>query len=565
MRSEMPEGSLILTRATPPEQIQIGDDVTYVRKDLKTVTHRVIEIHENYRNSGVRGFRTKGIDNPNPDEQIVHAENVLGVVVCHLPGAGMALEYIQQNPLLLIGLSAGLLLLVSLLSALYRQWKSSREKQKADFKPQKPRKKSRGVTPARFWRCVFLVACALLLLCPPVARTLAWTDTEQHKTNAIIWTSEPNNAIEMIQITGEKTWDLQALSPGQIPAEVMPESITVLLKSQTKTVAHQIVRADEAGRWQYQFTVPKYESDGTTEIAYTVDEMEVAGFVTVTNGYHLINRYIGAVTAELPMVKKQIQGDTPSQDETFVFRLTGSPGAPMPEEGQNRIAITGAGEAAFGRIAYEKKGVYTYTITEEKKNTPGYTYDDTVYTVRVVIDELDGVLYVKSKECQTQNDAAPCETLLFTNRYTAQAGETVTISGQKIWRHGTNKAENQPAFVVVRLYANGTETMRFMLDESTQWRYQYTLPKFDASGKEIRYTVDEDPVSGYEKQINGFTLINTFEESEKPPQPSTNNPSTGEQSGLGIVVTLCSISFLVLLLLLLIKKTGKRDRAPLDE
>lgn len=552
MRSEMPEGSLIITRYMSPEEIQIGDDVTYLRKDLKTVTHRVIEIHENYMDSGVRGFRTKGIDNPKPDDRIVHAENVLGVVVFHFAGAGMVLEYVRQNPLLLVGFTAGVLLLISLLSALYKQWKNSWEKREADFKLQNKRN---SISLPRFCRIAFLFSCVLFLLCSSVTPTFAWTDTEQHKTNGILWPSEADNTIKMIQISGEKTWDFPALPPGQAPETVLPEIITVLLKNQTKTVAQQTVQADASGRWRYQFTVPKYEPDGTTLISYTIDEVKVPGFITVTNGYHLINRYTGAVTMELPVIKKQIQGDSPPQDEIFGFRLTGSPGAPMPEGG-DKITITGAGEAAFGKISYEKRGVYTYTVAEESKNTPGYTYDDAVYTVRVVIDELDGVLYVQSKECQKQNDGKSYETMVFTNLYQAQAEETVTVSGQKIWRYGTNKAENQPAFVVVRLYANGEEIMSFMLEESTQWQYQYTLPKFDESGKEIRYTVDEDPVPGYEKQINGFTLINTFEEAGAT-KPSAANPSTGDHSGQAAAVSLFLLSGAACALLYL--KSRKSD------
>ena len=112
MRSEIPEGSLIITKYTDPNQIEIGDDITYLREDLSTVTHRVVEIYENYNNSGVRGFRTKGIDNPMADTNIIHPNNILGVVVFHVAGVGSFFVYVQQNPLLIVLIGVILIALV---------------------------------------------------------------------------------------------------------------------------------------------------------------------------------------------------------------------------------------------------------------------------------------------------------------------------------------------------------------------------------------------------------------------------------------------------------------------
>jgi len=112
MRSEIPEGSLIITKYTDPNQIQVGDDITYLREDLSTVTHRVVEIYENYNNSGVRGFRTKGIDNPMADTNIIHPNNILGVVVFHVAGVGSFFVYVQQNPLLIVLIGVILIALV---------------------------------------------------------------------------------------------------------------------------------------------------------------------------------------------------------------------------------------------------------------------------------------------------------------------------------------------------------------------------------------------------------------------------------------------------------------------
>lgn len=84
MESEIPKGSLVVTKKVDQKTIQVGDDITFLRKDETTVTHRVIAIYEDYQGSGMCGFQTKGVDNSMPDEEIVLATNVIGVVIGHV-------------------------------------------------------------------------------------------------------------------------------------------------------------------------------------------------------------------------------------------------------------------------------------------------------------------------------------------------------------------------------------------------------------------------------------------------------------------------------------------------
>lgn len=130
MRSEIPEGSLVITKYTIPDQIKVGDDITYLREDFSTITHRVIEIHENYNDSGVRGFRTKGIDNPMADTKIVHPDNILGVVVFHVPVTGAFFDYVKQKPLLIVLTGVILIALVYTIGYLRRNRKKRPKKEK---------------------------------------------------------------------------------------------------------------------------------------------------------------------------------------------------------------------------------------------------------------------------------------------------------------------------------------------------------------------------------------------------------------------------------------------------
>ena len=88
MQSELPKGSLVLVKSTPGPELQVGDDITFLRDATTVVTHRIVDIVEDYEGSGGRGFQTQGIENPLPDEGLVHEVNVIGKVVWHVPKLG---------------------------------------------------------------------------------------------------------------------------------------------------------------------------------------------------------------------------------------------------------------------------------------------------------------------------------------------------------------------------------------------------------------------------------------------------------------------------------------------
>jgi len=118
MQREIPKGALVITKHIDPEEIRLGDDITFFKDETTTVTHRVIEIYEDYQETGQPGFRTKGIENPGPDNDIVSAPNVIGVVQFIMPGAGAALAYIKSN-FWLVSIICVLLLLLSVCIKVY--------------------------------------------------------------------------------------------------------------------------------------------------------------------------------------------------------------------------------------------------------------------------------------------------------------------------------------------------------------------------------------------------------------------------------------------------------------
>ena len=87
MRPAMPPGSLVVTREAKPEELRIGEAITYqIRSgEPAVVTHRIIA-----RTSSSDGvtFTTQGDASPSADEEQVRPEQIRGVVWYALPLVG---------------------------------------------------------------------------------------------------------------------------------------------------------------------------------------------------------------------------------------------------------------------------------------------------------------------------------------------------------------------------------------------------------------------------------------------------------------------------------------------
>lgn len=97
MQDEIPKGSFILVKNVDPQNLTVGDTITYMRDRNTSVTHKIVDIRENYNKSGALGFQTKGVNNANPDSDIVYEANVVGKVIFVLPGLGTAMTYLGTN------------------------------------------------------------------------------------------------------------------------------------------------------------------------------------------------------------------------------------------------------------------------------------------------------------------------------------------------------------------------------------------------------------------------------------------------------------------------------------
>ena len=97
MQDEIPKGSLIVVKETDPQSLNIGDTVTYMRDINTAVTHKIIGIQENGDGCGKRGFSTMGVNNAQPDPEVVCADKIIGAVRFSVPVLGFAFAFAADN------------------------------------------------------------------------------------------------------------------------------------------------------------------------------------------------------------------------------------------------------------------------------------------------------------------------------------------------------------------------------------------------------------------------------------------------------------------------------------
>lgn len=131
--------------------------------------------------------------------------------------------------------------------------------------------------------------------------------------------------------------------------------------------------------------------------------------------------------------------------------------------------------------------------------------------------------------------------------------------------------------VTVNLYADGKKVDSQKLSKDNDWQYTFkNLEKFK-DGNEIKYTVDEENLDGYTKEIsgdaaNGYVITNTKDtpptpdKPDKPDKPKVNNPKnptsntnvqspqTGNSTHIGLWIGLMLISAFALVLSMIFRR-----------
>lgn len=196
---------------------------------------------------------------------------------------------------------------------------------------------------------------------------------------------------------------------------------------------YQVAPENTTGRGEYDNTVyyltVTYEHPNgdmsKTKVTAAVHEGTPEGSKVAECNF--ANTYANLPAGEIdPPVTKKIEGDKPAKKSTFDFVLESIDGAPLPEgakDGKLTTSIEGEGSIELGKIDYTKAGTYEYRCYEIDKGEDGYTYDKTVYTMRVAVTE--GTKDFKVERAIVDKNGKEHDSLTFVNTYKAPAKPVV--------------------------------------------------------------------------------------------------------------------------------------------
>ena len=278
-----------------------------------------------------------------------------------------------------------------------------------------------------------------------------------------------------ISVKGYKYWEDDSNRDG-----ARPQSITLnlyadgdLIKTMDITAENAI---DEAGNvWAYEFKdLPRY-IDGHL-VHYSVSEVAVPNYTLRVEGFDLHNTYTPGKTF---MTVIKLWNDDRNRDgirpDNIIVRLY----ANGTEINRKSISAASGWFAVFeGLNMMDGQQNVTYTITEDAVQD---------YETSITGDQKAG--YV------------------ITNTHTSERTE---VPVTKIWDDNDNAAKMRPTGITVNLLVEGRVVDTRILTEADGWKTTFTdLPKY-SNGKEVVYTISENPVAGYSSSINGYTITNTL-------------------------------------------------------
>ena len=272
---------------------------------------------------------------------------------------------------------------------------------------------------------------------------------------------------ETVKISGQKKWDDVENQDGKRPASVKVK----ILNGDTVVDEQNVTSAND---WKYESkALPKYASG--QEITYTVSEEAVPGYTSKVDGYNITNSYTPETTT-VSGSKTWEDGD--NQDGKRPASITVN----LLADGQ-KVNTQTVGEAEGWSYNFTGLPVYkdgqriTYTVTEEA--VPGYSTNLNGYNI--------------------------------TNSYTPEKTE---ITASKTWNDSDNQDGKRPTKISIKLMKTvggvKTEVASKEVTAADQWQTKFeNLPVYE-NGQKIDYSIEEDDVAGYTKEIKDFTVTNSY-------------------------------------------------------
>ncbi len=293
--------------------------------------------------------------------------------------------------------------------------------------------------------------------------------TYDNESFIIINTHEP----EKIEVSGSKTWNdnnnQDALRPDEITINLFADGE----KIDTKQVT-------EKHEWKWTFTdLPKYKEG--TEIVYTITEDEVEGYTSQVEGYNVINTH---EPEKIEVSGTKTWEDNNNQDGIRPEKIT--------------INLLANGEKIDSKeITENEEWKWTFIDLPKYKEGTEIVYSITEDEVTGYMGKIDGYNVINIHE-----------------------PEKTEVSGSKTWEDNNNQDKIRPEKITINLLANGEKILSKEVTEKEGWKWKFEeLDKYK-DGKEIKYTITEEKVEGYESKVEGYNVINTHKHVEEKPKPT---------------------------------------------
>lgn len=271
------------------------------------------------------------------------------------------------------------------------------------------------------------------------------------------------------EVSGSKTWDDKEDQDGK-----RPDSITIRLYANGEQVDNVTVTAENDWKWSFK-NLPEYENG--SKITYTITEDTVPGYTTNVDGFNVTNSY------------------TPGKTSVTVTKAWNDAG---DQDGLRPAEIT------VKLLADGKDTGKTLTLSKENRWMGIFSGLDEYAGGEKIVYSIEEVS-VKGYDSVITGDASAG--FVITNSHTPVE---IDLSGSKTWDDADDQDGKRPDSITIRLYADGKQVDAVTVTAEEGWKWNFTnLPKYE-NGSEIRYTITEDMVLGYQSEVDGMDVTNHY-------------------------------------------------------
>ena len=288
--------------------------------------------------------------------------------------------------------------------------------------------------------------------------------------------------VETINKTVEKIWHDNNDQDG-----IRPTSVSVQLYA-NETPEGTPVTLSKSNNWRYTFENLDKNANGKP-IDYTVEEVSnIEGYtseVTTTSSgnFQIINTH---TTEKIAKTAVKEWDDNNNQDGIRPTSI--------------EVELYANGKATGKKETLNAENNWRHTFSDLERNENGEA-------IEYSIVETTSVPGYTSSYGEDGTDL-----MTIVNAHTP---ETTEINVEKKWDDKNNQDGVRPDQITITLYANGESKSTRVITAEDNWKTSFTnLPKYD-SGKEIEYTVTENPIEGYTLSSNvtsdnTITLTNSY-------------------------------------------------------